>query len=211
MEEPVEIFHHINRKVSIKITRGHFATNHSHVNYYIDLTDIKTQANRAREAAKEIAKSYAHSTHIDTIICLEGTEVVGAFLAEELTHTSMNIDSGNDMAIIVPETNSNNQLIFKENIEPKIQGKHILLLVSTVSTGKTINRSVECIQYYGGNLVAVSSLFSAVSKFNGIPITALFTNRDCPNYLTTKTSECPYCQQGRKIDAIVNGYGYQKI
>ena len=31
---------------------GHFATSHSHINYYVDVTSIKTRASEAKEAAK---------------------------------------------------------------------------------------------------------------------------------------------------------------
>ncbi len=31
-----------NNNVRINIIPGHFATNHSHVNYYIDMTSLKT-------------------------------------------------------------------------------------------------------------------------------------------------------------------------
>ena len=31
---------------------GHFATSHSHINYYIDVTIINTRASEAKEAAK---------------------------------------------------------------------------------------------------------------------------------------------------------------
>ena len=31
---------------------GHFATSHSHINYYVDVTSVKTRAGEAKEAAK---------------------------------------------------------------------------------------------------------------------------------------------------------------
>ena len=30
---------------------GHFATSHSHINYYVDVTSLKTRAGEAKEAA----------------------------------------------------------------------------------------------------------------------------------------------------------------
>ena len=36
---------------------GHFATSHSHINYYVDVTSIKTRVSEAMEAAKVL---YAH-------------------------------------------------------------------------------------------------------------------------------------------------------
>ena len=71
-----------NNKIKIGIIPGHFATNHSHVNYYVDMTAIKTSHKMAKEAANELATTYT-GTNIDTIICLEGTEMLGAFSRTE--------------------------------------------------------------------------------------------------------------------------------
>lgn len=211
MENAIVIKSENNDKIQIKVTAGHFATNHSHVNYFIDLTDVKTQYRMAREAGRELAKVYTDRNQIDTIICLEGTEMVGSFLAQDLGHHGMHINSGLDISVIVPETNSNNQLLFWENLQPKVKNKQILLLMSSVSTGKTISRSVECLNYYGGNLVGVAALFSATKEFNGIEISSLFSTKDCPGYSTVKSTECPLCNAGKKVDAIVNCFGYSKI
>ena len=42
-----------NSKISIKVIPGHFATNHSHINYYIDMTSIKHRHAMAYEAASD--------------------------------------------------------------------------------------------------------------------------------------------------------------
>ena len=39
-----------NSHISIGISPGHYATNHSHVNYYLDMTSIKTSMKMARDA-----------------------------------------------------------------------------------------------------------------------------------------------------------------
>ncbi len=201
-----------NKKVKIGVIPGHFATNHSHVNFYVDMTSIKTHHKMAMETAKELSKKYISNTHIDTIICLEGTEIIGAFLARELSkegHSSIN--TGNDICVITPETNANNQLIFRDNIQKDIFGKQIILLISSASTGKTISRSVECLQYYNGKLAGISSLFSAIDEYHGIKINSIFTSDDIPNYNSVSFENCDMCKAGQKIDAMVNSFGYSKI
>ncbi len=66
---------------------GHFATKHSHVNYFLDMTTLKIRQSNAEEAAKALVPLYKHNTVVDTIVCLDGTEVIGAFLAEKLTES----------------------------------------------------------------------------------------------------------------------------
>lgn len=70
--------------VPLKIRPGHFATNHAHINYYIDVTTLKARTKEAEEVAQALVGMYLYDTVIDTIVCMEGTEVIGAFLAEEL-------------------------------------------------------------------------------------------------------------------------------
>lgn len=63
---------------------GHFATSHSHINYYVDVTSLKTRAGEAKEAAKVLYSRMHRAEYVDTIVCMDGTEVVGAFLSQEI-------------------------------------------------------------------------------------------------------------------------------
>ncbi len=207
----IEVTAKSNKNVKLGLIPGHFATNHSHVNYFVDMTTIKTQYRAARETARELAKAYAHSNQIDAIICLEGTEMIGAFLARDLCEHGSGMNGGRDIAVITPETNMNNQMIFRDNIQKKIYNKEILLLMASVSTGKTINRSIDCLQYYSGNLVGISAIFSAIDTYGDIKVNAAFTSKDMPEYISAAPAECALCKSGKKVDAIVNSFGYSKI
>ena len=76
-----------NSNVPLKIAHGHFATNHSHVNYYIDMTTLKTRQSEAEAAAKALVPHYIANTVVDTILCLDGTQIIGAYLAQELNRS----------------------------------------------------------------------------------------------------------------------------
>ena len=84
-----------NRRVSFDVIPGHFATSNSHVSAYIDMNGIKSSFRAAKEAAKELATGIYGVIPVDTIICLEGTKMIGAFLAEELSEGLHGINSGN--------------------------------------------------------------------------------------------------------------------
>ncbi len=197
-----------NKKVKIGVIPGHYATNHSHINYYVAMTEIKSSFKMAKEAASELALTYA-STHIETIICMEGTEILGAFLAQELSASGIN--RGEDISVVTPELNAVNQMIFRDNTQKAIWGKQVLLLISSASTGKTINRAVECLKYYSGNLAAVAAIFSAIKDINGIEVHALFSEKDMPDYKNYAPADCPMCKAGKKVDALVNSFGYSKL
>jgi orotate phosphoribosyltransferase len=201
-----------NKNIKIGVIPGHFATNHSHVNYYVDLTSIKTRHKMAQAAAEELAEQYLTTTPIDTIICLEGTEMIGAFLADALSQPGEHVlNSDKNICVLTPELNANNQMIFRDNTQKMVWGKSILLLMASVSTGKTINRSIDCLQYYSGRLVGISSLFSAVHQSDGIKVNTIFTQDDIPNYKSMLSTDCQMCKKRQKIDAIVNSYGYSRI
>ena len=45
-----------NSNVRLRVAMGHFATSHSHINYYVDLTMTKHRLSEAREAAAELLR-----------------------------------------------------------------------------------------------------------------------------------------------------------
>ena len=58
-----------NKRMILRVARGHFATSHSHINYYIDVTMQKTRLSEAAETAKELVHMYKTTTIVDTILC----------------------------------------------------------------------------------------------------------------------------------------------
>ena len=59
MEERMQIIQAAgNSKIQIGVIPGHYATNHSHINYYVDITSLKTGYKMAKEAAKALAATY---------------------------------------------------------------------------------------------------------------------------------------------------------
>ncbi|MDD4851484.1 MAG: orotate phosphoribosyltransferase, partial [Gemmiger sp.] len=62
----------------LRVAKGHFVTSHSHINYYIDVTLQKMRLSEARSVAQELVAAYQTTTIVDTILCLDGTEVIGA-------------------------------------------------------------------------------------------------------------------------------------
>jgi orotate phosphoribosyltransferase len=208
----IKIFSPMNKKIALKVIPGHFATSNSHINLYIDLTTMKTRLSEAAEAAKTMAKQYMVSTLVDTIVCLDGCEVIGAYLAQELTLSGiMSMNAHQTIYIVTPEFNTNGQMIFQENFLPMIYGKNIVLLAGSTTTGDTLKRSIECIKYYGGIMQGISSIFSAVDTVDGTKIHSIFQTKDLPNYESYSVEECPLCKTMHKLDAIVNGNGYIKL
>ena len=180
-----------NPKARIKVLKGHFATSNSHLNTYIDMSTVKSRHNNAREAAKELAHEYMSNTFVNTIVCL--------------------LSAGNNISVITPEFDAIGQMMFRDNKQRMIKDQQVLILAASVTTGKTINRAIECVLYYGGTVCGVASIFSAVNKIAGMEIKTIFTARDIPDYRAYEPAKCPMCEEGKRVEAIVNSYGYSKL
>lgn len=208
----IKIFAPKSKKIFLKVIPGHFATSHSHINLYIDLTAAKTRLTEASETARVLAMQYVNTVVIDTIICLEGCQVIGAFLAAELTKAGIrSMNAHQSISIIAPEFNTNAQMIFQENLQPLVYGKKVLLLVGSATTGDTIRKNLDGIRYYGGEINGISAVFSAVESIEGMPVHSVFKTKDLPDYKSFDINSCPMCGSKQKLDAIVNGYGYMKL
>lgn len=199
-----------NRRIKLNIYPGHFATSHAHVDNYISMTEVRNSSMMAAEAADMLAASFKYN-QIDTIICLEFTQMIGAFIAKDLSQSSRSVNSDNDIHVITPQINSNNQLSFNSDMQVYVTDRNVLLLISTVSTGRSLARAVECITYYGGNLVGIGSIFSAIDEMGNLPIKSIFHRSDIGEYNDYRSEECPLCKRGRKVDGLINTGGYTKL
>ena len=211
-ERMIKIPARVNRKIELKAIPGHFATSHSHINYYLDMTPVKYRHTEAQLVAKEMVKKYVHTISVDTIVCMDGCEVIGAYLAEELTAAGIrSMNSHECVNVITPEITSSGQIIFRDNIEKMVVNKNVVIVLASATTGKTIQQSIEAVSYYGGHVVGVSALFSAVKSVEDVDVDTIYTKDDVMEYQTYKPADCPHCKAGEKLDAIVNSYGYSKI
>lgn len=195
-----------------RVAKGHFATSRSHTNYYIDITVQKTRLSEATALAQEFVEMYRYKAPVDTILCLDGTEVIGTCIANEMTRMELaNMNLHQTVYVVTPEHTSGSQLIFRENILPMIKGKNVLILAASVVTGFTARGAVEAVKYYDGNLSGIAAVFSTETECEGYPITSVFNPKDLPDYASYDSHKCPMCREGKKIDALINCYGYSKL
>ena len=153
--------------LQLRVSKGHYATSHSHINYYIDVTLTKSG------------------------------------------YTNMNAHQ--TIYVVTPEHTTGSQLLFRENTAPMIAGKHVLVLAASVTTGFTVQGAIEAIRYYGGEPVGIASIFASVKECAGYPVASIFDTHDLPDYETYDSHSCPWCKQGKRIDALVNSFGYSSL
>ena len=167
----------------LRVAKGHFATSHSHINYYIDVTTQKARLSEAKAVAKELVAAYQHSTIVDTVLCLDGTQVIGTCLANELTKDGFaNMNAHQTIYVITPEYTSGSQIILRDNLAPMVRGKHVLILSASITH--------ECMGY---------------------EVTSIFDPSSLPDYASFDSRDCPMCKAGQHIDALVNSFGYSAL
>ena len=113
----------------LKLTayHGHFATRHSHNSHYLDITRMKHECAMANIAAASLANHYVYEKEIDTVVCLDGSEVIGTFLARQLSQKNLfSLSSEKNICVVAPEHDSNGLLIFWDNQSDLIYVYHCL-------------------------------------------------------------------------------------
>lgn len=198
--------------VTLRVAKGHFATRHSHINYFIDVTRQQSCLQDADAVAQQLAQRLRANTMVDTILCMDGTRVIGTCLARQLTQSDyISVNSGKEIYLLRENVSSGGQLIFRDNARFMLEGKNILILLASITTGSTVEKGMRCIQYYGGNVAGVAAVYSHLEQVNGVPVVSLFNTGDLPGYASYAPQECPMCKQGLEVDAVVDKYGYSKL
>ena len=199
--------------VSLRVAKGHFATRNSHTNYFVDVTEQQSSLRQAEAVAKQLAqRNLTSTTPVDTILCMDGTRVIGTCLAQKLTQGGYrSLNAGKEIFVLRENVGANGQLIFRDNARPMLEGKNVLLLMASVTTGGTVKRGIECIKYYQGRVAGIVAIYSHLREIDGIPVESLFDTNDLPGYASYAPEECPMCRERQELDAVVDKYGYSAL
>ena len=141
--------------------------------------------------------AYQHNTIVDTVLCLDGTQVIGTCLANELTKDGFaNMNAHQTIYVITPEYTTGSQIILRDNLAPMVKGKHVLILAASITTGYTVQAAIEAINYYGGTVAGLSAIFATATECLGIPVTSIFDPSNLPDYASFDSREVPHVQGG---------------
>ena len=149
---------------------------------------------------------------VDTILCMDGTRVIGTCLAQRLTQGGFrSINAGKEIYVLRENVGTNGKLIFRDNARPMLEGKNVLLLLASVTTGGTVRKGIECVQYYQGKVAGIAAIYSHQKEIDGIPVVSLFDTNDLPGYASHLPDECPMCREKQELDAVVDKFGYSAL
>ena len=197
---------------TLSAAKGHFATRNSHINYFIDTTVQKYSLKGCEAVAHKLCEKVKGRFPVDSILCMDGTSTIGTCLAKELTKAGgRSLSEGSDIYIVKGELNSRGELIFRDNARFMLEGKHVLILTCSLTTGTTALRGRQSVEYYGGRVVGVASIYAAIHDLEGLPVVSIFDTNTIPDYVSYSPTDCPMCKNGAPIDAVVNTYGFSKM
>jgi orotate phosphoribosyltransferase len=201
-----------NPLISMEVIPGHFTTSGTHTTHFLDVSEMKSNSVVARDIARELAVPYSSSVAVDTIVCMENMEVIGAYLAEELALNGVHaVSGGTSIHVITPLRNNLGHLSFQSSNIPNITNKNVLVVTATIAGGTSIDNALDCISYYRGKIVGISALFMAFPERIEHEINYLFTSQDIAGYQVYRSRQCEMCKEGLKIDALISSEGYTKI
>lgn len=234
MNEQVKIPCRENPELVLKVTPGHYSSDRFHVNYYIDMSTLKMRQTEAKKVAKVMADKYINrlklsygAVHymteaevemaasfkpVDTIVCMDGCEAIGAYLADELIAQGYPIHTEhNSFYVVTPEFDNRGQMVVRKNIKPMIKGRNVLVVLATAMSGRTISKAIGTILAYGGKITGLSVIFANVDNVDGYPVNGVFTTEDIPDFRLHDPEDCPDCKDGKHLTAVVNSYGYEML
>ena len=143
--------------VTLRVAQGHFATRHSHINYFIDVTRQQSCLQEADSVAQQLAQRIQSSMMVDTILCMDGTRVIGTCLARQLAQSGYgSVNAGREIYLLRENVSSDGKLIFRDNARFMLEGKNVLILLASITTGSTVEKGMRCVRYYGGSVAGVA-------------------------------------------------------
>lgn len=213
MDNIITINSERDERVFIHAVNGHYITASAHIDFYVGTSDIKHNHDVSVCAAKLLAEYYQmRGIRIDTVLCLYETQTLGAYVADELSKPNMfNPNPTTDIFVLGPEYDVSGNMIFRDNLVRMIKDKRVLILMSCITSGKTVERAMDSVAYYGGRVSGICAAFSSAAQIGGIEVNRIFSDKDLPSYKVYDKHNCPLCQQGIPVDALANGYGYSRL
>lgn len=234
MQDYIKIKSKTNPNLELKVIPGHFASDRFHVNYYIEMSSLKMRQTDAKMVAHAMADRYIEkldvnetltglinpsllntaisAQKIDTIVCMDGCEVIGAYLADELSKVGVETTNKHGcFYVITPEFDNTGQMVVRNNIKKMINGKNVLVVLASAMSGRTISKAIGTIKAFNGKIAGLSVIFGNIDEIEGHKVYKVFGTEDLPEFKLSSPNDCEDCKNGIKLDAVVNSYGYEEL
>lgn len=221
-------------ELELKVIPGHFMSEKFHQNYYIDMSSLKMRQIEAKKVAHVMAEKYIEkldvddklssmvetfflnmaisSKKIDTIVCLDGCEIIGAYLADELREVGvMTSNEHGGFNIISPEFDHTGGMIINDSIKDMTIDKNVLIVSGCAITGRTIGKIIQTISTFHANITGVSVIFGNIETVLDYHVYKAFGKDDFPDFMLFSPDQCEICKAGIKVDGFIYADGLEEI
>lgn len=193
----------ILKSVGAVITDGHFVgTSGRHMDIYVNKDNLLPHPKETFEITKRLAEA-----HKDLDIEVVAAPVVGGVILGHLVAYHLSVLKGKEILSAYAEKTDEGPMIFKRGYDNLIKNKKVLIIDDTVATGFSVNKMLEVVRNFGGNIVAMGVIANRVpeeinSKTLGIAFSWLC---EIPAK-TYDEKDCPFCKAGTPVNTKI-GHG----
>ena len=179
-----------NDNVFIHLMAGHFISSSNHINYYIGTSDVKHNHAVSVDTAMLLSEYYnTNDISVDTVLCLYETQALGAYLAHELARPNMlSPNPSQSVYTVGSEYDAAGNLIFRDNLRRMINGKNVVVLISCITSGRTVERELRACNITAAMLSEFQAFSVQKKKFRACRSTQFFQQtmfRDMPHIRLT--------------------------
>ena len=193
----------ILKKTGAVITDSHIVgTSGRHMSIYINKDFLLPHTAETSRICQLMAEKHK-GLEVDLIA---SPVVAGAILGHEVARHLSQMQ-GKDVLAVYADKTDEGPLVFKRGYEDLVKDKKIFIIEDTVATGLSVNKMIDVVKKFGGNIQAMTVMVNRVPKdVNSETLGIPFSSLSEILAETYEAADCPLCKAGVPINTKV-GHG----
>jgi orotate phosphoribosyltransferase len=199
MNEALEIL----MKVGAVTKDSHFVgTSGKHMSIYVSKDSLLPHTAETFRITELLAQK-----HKDLDVDVVAAPVVGGVVLGNLVAYHLSRLQNKEILSVYAEKTAEGPMVFKRGYDALVKGKKVLIIDDTVATGFSVNKMLDVVRDFGGQIVAMGVLVNRVpeqinTETLGVPFSWLC---EIPAE-TFEEKDCPLCKAGVPVNVKV-GHG----
>src|SRR3989344_1211428 len=193
----------ILKKTNAVVSNSHFVgTSGRHMSVYVNKDNLLPHTKETFRITQLLAEA-----HKDIDADVVAAPVIGGVILGNLVAYHLSLLKNKEIFSVYAEKTDEGPMIFKRGYENLIKDKKVLIIDDTVATGFSVNKMLDVVRHFKGNIAAMGVIVNRVpeeinSKTLGIPFSWLC---EIPAE-TFDEKDCPLCKRGVPINTKI-GHG----
>lgn len=190
----------ILRKVGAVMSNGHFVgVSGLHMDTYINKDFLYPHTGHTRRLGEMFAERYKDK-NIEVVV----GPALGGIILSQWTAFALTQMTGRDVLGVYTEKSPIGGQVLTRGYEKFVKGKRILVVEDIVTTGGSLEKTVQAVNQAGGDVVAICALINKSEVFRQDFLCSI----SVPTY---PALDCPMCKSGIPIDqTVAHGKKFQE-